>query len=171
MYSKVVRPNSLTINIYIYPTILSVCIYTYYHNCDIYTSIHKYVLPCGSVVKNPPASQEIREMWVRSLGRDDPLEEGMATCSSILAWRIPRTEEPGGLQSIGLQRVGHKWRDWTCTRLYTYTGFFLSHLRVACLIILRLIHVVACISNPLFFMAQQCFIVSKYQSLPIGDGH
>ena len=44
-------------------------------------------------------------MWVRSLGREDPLEEGMATHSSILAWRIPRTEEPGGLQSMGLQRV------------------------------------------------------------------
>ena len=47
------------------------------------------------------------EMWVQSLGREDPLEEGMATHSSILAWRIPWTEEPGGLQSMGLQRVGH----------------------------------------------------------------
>ena len=44
-------------------------------------------------------------MWVRSLGREDPLEEGMATHSSILAWRIPWTGEPGGLQSIGLHRV------------------------------------------------------------------
>ena len=46
-------------------------------------------------------------MWVRSLGREDPLEEGMATHSCILAWENPRTEEPGGLQSTGLQRVGH----------------------------------------------------------------
>ena len=46
-------------------------------------------------------------MQVRSLGREDPLEEGMATHSSILAWRIPWTEEPGGLQSTGLQKVGH----------------------------------------------------------------
>ena len=46
-------------------------------------------------------------MWVPSLSREDPLEEGMATHSSILAWRIPRTEEPGGLQSTVLQRVGH----------------------------------------------------------------
>ena len=46
-------------------------------------------------------------MRVQSLGQEDPLEEGMATHSSILAWRIPRTGEPGGLQSIGLQRVGH----------------------------------------------------------------
>ena len=55
-------------------------------------------------VKNPPAMQETQ---VQSLGREDPLEEGMATHSSILAWRIPWTEESGGLQSIGSQRVGH----------------------------------------------------------------
>ena len=46
-------------------------------------------------------------MWVRSWGREDSLEEIMATHSSIPAWRIPWTEEPGGLQSMGLQRVGH----------------------------------------------------------------
>ena len=46
-------------------------------------------------------------MWVRFLGQEDPLEEGMATPSSILAWRIPWTEELGGLQSIGSRRVGH----------------------------------------------------------------
>ena len=50
-------------------------------------------------------------MQVRSLGGEDPLEEEMATHSSILAWRIPRTEEPGRLQFIGLQRVGHDWSD------------------------------------------------------------
>ena len=55
-------------------------------------------------VKNLPA---MRETWVRSLGWEDPLEEGMATHSSILAWRIPWTEEPGRLQSMGSQRVGH----------------------------------------------------------------
>ena len=49
----------------------------------------------------------MRETWVRSLGREDPLEKEMATHSSILVWRIPWTEEPGGLQSMGLQRVGH----------------------------------------------------------------
>ena len=48
-----------------------------------------------------------QESRVQSLGEEDPLEEGMATHSSILAWRIPRTEEPGGPRSIGLQRVGH----------------------------------------------------------------
>ena len=51
----------------------------------------------------------MRETWVRSLGWEDPLEESMATYSSILAWRIPWREEPGGLESRGLQRVGHNW--------------------------------------------------------------
>ena len=55
-------------------------------------------------LKRLPAMQET---WVRSLGWEDPLEKEMATHSSILAWRIPWTEEPGGLQSTGLQRVGH----------------------------------------------------------------
>ena len=49
----------------------------------------------------------VQDNWVRSLGQEDPLEKGMATQSSILAWRIPWTEEPGGLQSMGLQRVRH----------------------------------------------------------------
>ena len=49
----------------------------------------------------------MRETWVQSLGREDPLEKEMATHSSILAWRIPRMEEPGGLQSMESQRVGH----------------------------------------------------------------
>ena len=50
---------------------------------------------------------EMRETWVRSLSLEDPLEKEMATHSSILAWRIPWREEPGRLQSMGLQRVGH----------------------------------------------------------------
>ena len=59
------------------------------------------------MVKNPAAMQKNKEVWVRSLGQEDPLEEEMATHSSILAWRTPWTEEPGGLQSMGPQRVGH----------------------------------------------------------------
>ena len=51
--------------------------------------------------------QETLETQVQSLGWEDPLEEGMAAHSGILAWRIPWTEEPGGLQSVWLQRVGH----------------------------------------------------------------
>ena len=59
----------------------------------------------GSAVKNLPAMQE--ETWVPSLGQEDPLEEGMATHSSTLVWRIPWTEDPGRLQPIWLHRVGH----------------------------------------------------------------
>ena len=51
--------------------------------------------------------QETEQMWVQSLGLKDPLEKGMKTHSVILAWRIPWTEEPGGLKSMGSQRVGH----------------------------------------------------------------
>ena len=55
-------------------------------------------------IKNPPAMQET---WIQSLGWEDPLEQGMATHPSILAWKIPWIEEPGGLHSMGSQRVGH----------------------------------------------------------------
>ena len=58
------------------------------------------------MVKNPPAMLKTPEMWVRSLDLEDLLEQEMAAYSSILAWRIPWAEEPGRLQSIGLQRVG-----------------------------------------------------------------
>ena len=58
----------------------------------------------AQVVKNPPT---VQETWVQSLGWDDPLEKRMATHSRMLAWRIPWTEEPGRLQSVGLQRVGY----------------------------------------------------------------
>ena len=61
----------------------------------------------GSAVKNMPAMQEMHEMQVQSLGWEDPLEEKMATHSSILAWRIPWTEEHGGLLSIRSHRVRH----------------------------------------------------------------
>ena len=69
-----------------------------------------YPLQCSwaslvaQLVKNAPAR---RETWVQSLGWEDPLEEGKAPHSSIQAWRVPWTEEPGGLQSVGSQRVGH----------------------------------------------------------------
>ena len=67
------------------------------------------VFPGGSGVKNLPAVQEPRETQVRSLGWEDPLEEGMATHSSILAWEIPWTEELGGLQSMGSR---DRWWWW-----------------------------------------------------------
>ena len=58
----------------------------------------------AQLIKNLPAMQET---WVQSLGQEDPLEKGMATHSSVFAWRIPWTEEPGGLQAMGLRTVGH----------------------------------------------------------------
>ena len=60
--------------------------------------------PSGTVVKNLPV---VQETGIGSLGQKDPLEKGMDTHSSMLAWRVPWTEEPGGLQSMGLQRIGH----------------------------------------------------------------
>ena len=67
--------------------------------------LHKF--DSGSAVKNLLTLQEMLETWVQSLGREDPLEEGMATHFSILTWRISWTEEPGRLQSIEMQIVGH----------------------------------------------------------------
>ena len=67
-------------------------------------SSYSWVSLVAQMVKNLPA---VGETWVLSLDREDPLEEGMATHSGILAWRIPWREEPGGLQSRGSQRVGH----------------------------------------------------------------
>ena len=61
-------------------------------------------------------SPAMRETWVQSLGLEDPLQKGRATHSSILAWRIPRTEKPGGLQFTGSQRVRHKW----ATNIYAH---------------------------------------------------
>ena len=69
-------------------------------------------LPCGSVVKNPPA---MKETWVPSLGWEDYLEKEMTTHSSVLAWEIPYTEEPGGLQSMGLQESWTRLSDYTRT--------------------------------------------------------
>ena len=63
--------------------------------------------------KNLPAMQET---WIQSLGQEEPLEKGMATHYRFLAWRIRCTEEPGGLQSMGPQRVGHQWATKTFTR-------------------------------------------------------
>ena len=79
----------------------------------------------AQMVKNLPAMWETQ---VRSLGQEDPLEKGMVTHSSVLTWRIPWTEEPGGLQSMGLQRVRHYWattlslkiREFKCDRALHY---------------------------------------------------
>ena len=71
--------------------------------------------PGGSVVKNLPAEQELQETQIWSRGQEDPLEKGMATHSSILAWRISWTEDPGGLQSMWSQRIGHNCSNLACT--------------------------------------------------------
>ena len=68
----------------------------------------KMGFPCASVHKNLP---EVQEMQVWILDKEDPLEEDMATHSSILAWGIPWTEKPGGLQSLGSQKVGQDWSN------------------------------------------------------------
>ena len=84
--------------------------------------IYAYILGChsGSVVKNPPAAQETQETWVLSLGQEDPLEEGIATHSSIPAWRISWTEEPGGLQSTELDTTEVTWHAYTQTIYFTH---------------------------------------------------
>ena len=84
-------------------------------NTRIKSVIEKQVGSPAQSVKNLHAMQEIR---VRSLGQEGPLEKGMATHSSILAWRIPWTVEPGGLQSMGSQRVRHNW----ATNTHIHTG-------------------------------------------------
>ena len=71
-----------------------------------FSYMHPWGFPDGQRVKNSPTLQETQETWVRCLGREDSLEKGMATHSSILAWETPWTEEPGGLQ---VQRIARSW--------------------------------------------------------------
>ena len=126
--------------------------------------------PSGSVVKNPHAKQEAR---VQSLGREDPQEEGMATHSSILAWRIPRTEEPSGLQPIASQRVRHDWSDLA----HTHTSHFqckegesstnihdpvIPHFLIS-LLMLNTLHVYfSCLRHGFLFCYSLYFIYSPY---------
>ena len=95
---------------------------------DLTYNIFIFGFPSSSVVKKLPAMQETQEMQVWSLGWEDPLEEGMATHSSILAWRITWTEEPRGLQSMGSQsQTGLKWPTMhahICLYTDTVTSFF-----------------------------------------------
>ena len=91
---------------------MCICIHVYActHIVYMYVHIHTYVyisFPGGLVGKESTSNAEDAGDAGCILGLEGPLEEGMATYFSILAWRIPRTEEPGGLQSIGLQRVRH----------------------------------------------------------------
>ena len=97
-----------------YLTVILVCIFLITNNFKHISMclLAIWGFPGGSAVKNLPAMQETQETQVRSRGWEDPLEESMATHSSTLAWRSPWTEEPGGLQSMGSQRVRYDWRDW-----------------------------------------------------------
>ena len=102
------------------------------HKSNLFVSTTKLRPSLVAQVKNLPAMQELQETQVLSLGWEGPLEEGMATHSSILAWRIPWTEEPGGLQSTGSQRVGHDGRDLACTHSKASLGTQLSQSAVYC---------------------------------------
>ena len=95
--------------------IISTLLYEYCHNVEGKKKVNnllKFLLGLPWWLSNNlPAMQETQETWVQSLGREDPQEEGMATHSSMLAWKIPWTEEPGGLPSMGLQRVRYNCND------------------------------------------------------------
>ena len=112
---KISPSHILTIFFFLKPAhLLPLCIG---YNSSVHKSSSSLV---AQMVENLPA---MWKMWVRSLGREDPLEEGMATHSIILAWRIPQTEEPGRQQSVGSQRVGHDWvtkPNTQCTPLYIF---------------------------------------------------
>ena len=86
---------------------------------------HSLVPNDGSAVKSLSATQEKQEMLVWSLDWEGPLEEGMATHSTILSWRIPWTEEPGGLQFMGSQRVVHNWATEHSTATYSTIYIFI----------------------------------------------
>ena len=85
--------------------------------------------PGGTVVKNRPPMQETQEIQIQSLVWKETLEEGMATHSSILAWRIPWTEEHGRLQSMGSQRVRHDWAAGNAHRNSKLYPQYLEHTR------------------------------------------
>ena len=78
-----------------------------YSRVSLYIVLDLKLMRASLVAQRLKRLPAMRETWVQSLGQEDPLEKEMATHSSILAWRIPWTEEPGGLQSMGSQRVGH----------------------------------------------------------------
>ena len=117
--------------------------------------------PGGAVVKNPPSHAGDVEDWVRSLGLEDLLAEGMATHSNILAWRIPWTEEPVRLQSRGLQRVRYNWRTkHTHTQLDVYTFHSCRCLSAVCMIYSSLVDLSSHCNSPsfLFYQCSNLFV-------------
>ena len=122
------------------------------------TTVRKHQFLVAQTVKSLPAMQKIQ---VRSLGQEDPLEESMATHSRILAWRIPWTKEPGGLQSMGSQRVGHDGAKNT----FTYRDKYIST---------RLVYNIGSSSFPfccfplfLSLIAEEGFLISPCYSLKL----
>ena len=122
------------------------------------TTVRKHQSLVAQTVKSLPAMQKIQ---VRSLGQEDPLEESMATHSRILAWRIPWTKEPGGLQSMGSQRVGHDGAKNT----FTYRDKYIST---------RLVYNIGSSSFPfccfplfLSLIAEEGFLISPCYSLKL----
>ena len=101
------------------------------------------------------------ETWVRFLGWEDPLEKGMATHSSILAWRISWTEEPGRLESVGSQRVQHNWEAFTCDYEFSVESTFSLHsfLRLQPIINLSIIFLRR---GDFFFVCFICFVLCLF---------
>ena len=102
--------------LYLFVNYIYIYIYIY-----IYLFIYLFTL-CFTGGSDGQELPGMQETWVRSLGWEDPLEEGMATNFSVLAWRIPWTEEPGGLQSMQVQRVRHDWETFIHFFIFRCTG-------------------------------------------------
>ena len=98
--------------------------------------------------------QETQEIHIQSPGWEDPLEEVMATDSSILAWRIPRTEEPGGLESMGSQRVEH---EWACSTALSISSYLESP--------------ASCMCNFQAWTLFWCLWLQRLSGLPVQDWH
>ena len=105
---------------------INVCAKYYYSSLLIFSSFtyqHTFVLGSSLVAQTVKHLPTVRETWVQSLGWEDPLEKEMANHSRTLAWKTPWTEEPGRLQSMRSQRVGH---DWATSLSLSYLLFMLS---------------------------------------------
>ena len=93
------------------------------------------------MAKTGKESAAMQETHVGSLGQEDPLEKGMATQSSILAWKLPWTEEPGGLQSLGLQRVEHDWVTKRVRNMLQITQVIMQELRFVSIVCHFKVHI------------------------------
>jgi len=113
------------------------------------------------MVNNLPA---VQETWVWSLGQEDPLEKGMANHSSILAWRIPWTEEPGRLQSMGSQRVGYDWATTTLRLTSYYSSQCLIEVNIRCSSLGSTEVAILSFLTPLFYSLLTFFLLQSITS-------